>query len=92
MPARLLIAAGLALAPLAPAVAETIFDTHTDISGPSGKTPVKLYRPIARDACSVGYQPRQTGKIPLLPAATRDRERCALQVAGREPAAPVPPL
>ncbi|MGY4398260.1 hypothetical protein ACVWZA_003466 [Sphingomonas sp. UYAg733] len=64
----------LALVLPAPAFAETIFDTHTVVPMPSGKT-VKMFRPIAWKDCVTVAPHHQSGKMPLQPTA--DGQVCA---------------
>lgn len=73
-------AAAAALAVAAPVLAQPA--THTELSVPAGKTPVKIYRQIARDTCRVGHHHRQVGKLPIMAAPAADAD-CVTQVAGR---------
>ena len=81
MTIRVAIAAALASAVAAPAMAETVFDTHHELNMPAGKVPTKIYRPIARDACAVVTPMRQTGKLPIAPARVGGGEGCAVEFA-----------
>ena len=78
---RALMIAAL-LAPAAPAFAQTVLETHEEVSMPAGKT-VKLYRPIARDDCRATVRHHQSGKSMLHPATTADSARCAELAAKR---------
>ncbi len=70
----------LALMLPAPAFAETIFDTHTLVPTPSGKT-VKMFRPIAQNDCVTVAPHHQSGKMPLLPATTDAAQACEKRAA-----------
>ena len=70
-----------------PALAQDVLATHTELAVPGGKTPVKVYRPGARDGCTVGHRPHLSGKLPLTAAPTVDARDCADRVASREGAA-----
>lgn len=66
----------------APAFAETIFDTHTLVPMPSGKT-VKMFRPLAQTDCVTVARHHQSGKMPLLPATTAADQACEKRAANR---------
>ena len=80
---RFLVAAGLALAPVSAALAQSA--SHTEAAALSGRSPVKTYRPIAQQANCTAVQPHhQTGKIPLPPVVSVDRAACAMQMVERD--------
>jgi hypothetical protein len=73
LPRLFLIAACIA-APLAPAAAESIADTHERVWMPAGKT-VHLFRPIKRDLCRETSLHVPAGKIRT--HATAPKADCA---------------
>ena len=78
---RLLIAAGIALTP-GIALAQSAAPVSEN-GALAGRSPTKLYRPVAQQLNCNPVQPhRQTGKIPLAPVVSADRA-CAMQVAER---------
>ncbi|PZU09513.1 hypothetical protein [Sphingomonas sp.] len=75
--------AAIALLPAAPALAQSMTETHAEHAGISGKTPIKAYRPLARQGCRVASNHHQTGKIPLTPQVSADTS-CQTELASRE--------
>ena len=74
----------LALAPIAAASAEGVFQTHAE-QGISGKTPTKAYRPLVQDKCRTATNHHQTGKIPLTPQVSVS-STCQTELAARDSA------
>jgi hypothetical protein len=75
--------AALAFMPVAPALAQSVTETHVEHAGTAGKTPTKAYRPLAREACRAASNHHQTGKIPLTPQVAANVS-CQTELASRE--------
>jgi hypothetical protein len=73
----------IALLPATPVLAQSVLDTHVEHAGTSGKTPVKAYRPLARETCRTATNHHQTGKIPMTPQVAVDTS-CQTELASRE--------
>lgn len=53
----------LAMMPVAPALAQSVQDTHTEVSGAmAGRSPHKAYRPIAAQSCRESAMHLPAGK------------------------------
>ena len=75
--------AAIALVPAAPALAQSVHQTHVEQAGTAGKTPVKAYRPLVSETCRTASNHHQTGKIPLTPQVQADAS-CQAELASRE--------
>jgi hypothetical protein len=74
--------AAMALVPAVPAIAQTVTETHVE-HGPAGRSPIKAYRPLARENCRAASNHHQTGKIPLTPQVAVSSD-CRTELAARE--------
>jgi hypothetical protein len=73
----------MTLLPATPVLAQSVFETHAEQAGTSGKTPTKAYRTLARETCRTATNHHQTGKIPLTPQVSADTS-CQPELASRE--------
>jgi len=64
MKTALLLAASLAVLTPAPLLAQSLHDTHEQVSMPAGKGPVLSFRPINRVECQNAATPHLPGKSP----------------------------
>lgn len=83
---RILLASAVLLP--VPALAESLHDTHRQVSMPAGKT-VAVYRPIERSDCATTASHHQSGKMQLSAATPAACAEYASRTPRSTPSAPV---